>query len=188
MRSRNGGCRILAVICAGVLVLTACGTGDAPGADSGQRESKFENPTYDGISDGSSVVEIDGTDSDRSKDTADENAGQEYGVRSEEGRGNADVDTQYVRILPGTDANMLSADFWIDQYKQSGGDDSLIMTPEEIRACNEENEVTINLSESEYFTQLSLVDTMDGTLLRHLVDMNELPEDFSGSIGGNDER
>lgn len=86
------------------------------------------------------------------------------------------IESDYVRILPGTDVDMQFADYWIDLYKETGDPEEIIMTYEEIAAGNAKCESKIYVDEFEPFTQMSLVDTMDGELVRALVDCVTIPE------------
>lgn len=102
----------------------------------------------------------------------DENA---YAVRTADNAGNRSVDDAYVRILPGTNANMLSADYWLDKYYEEGGSKDVIMSLDEIKSFNSNNENIISINGAE-FTQLGIVDTMDGKIVRDLVDLVEPPK------------
>lgn len=89
------------------------------------------------------------------------------------------INEEYVRILPGTEPCMMNADYWIDMYYAQGGSHDVIMTTEQIESANTENQCVINVNDNEQIIQLDIKDSIDGRIVRELVDCVEAPKDPS---------
>lgn len=86
------------------------------------------------------------------------------------------IESDYVRIVPGTTVDMQYADYWIDLYESKNHSGEIIMTYDEIKESNERCQSKISLNDYEPFSLLSLTDTMDGELVRALTDCTEIPK------------
>lgn len=179
--------KIIIPILAISLAMTACGQTQEALSGSG---FKFEEADYDAErqnqensdASGSDVSSADNNANADGSGSGNGSAGSMPGNTSGSGSvstsGQA-IDETYVNILNGTDKDMLSADYWINLYYAGGGSSQEIMTPSEIQEMNVLNESLIAVDGFEPFTQMSLVDTMDGKLVRALVDCVEAPKDPS---------
>lgn len=84
----------------------------------------------------------------------------------------------YVRLADGVSMDMLSADFWLSK---AAGADKTLMTGDEIRAFNEKHSKLIGDADGSSFSLDSIGETMDGGMLRRLIEslIAKRPEDPS---------
>lgn len=99
------------------------------------------------------------------------------GCGANEGPAKDSVFSEYVRTVPDTTVDMLSADYWISLSGDKAGE--ILMTPEEISAFNQNSPCYIKLNDEIKFSLMDIGATMDGSIVRMLVELAEKPEEPS---------